>query len=76
MRYQIASRLEEILTEDKFCDPQHVCEVLKEEIEPIAKNYLALNNDIKVRYRKDGEKSIFFIEMTAERIKPFGYVPV
>lgn len=50
MRYQIASRLEEVLTEDKFCDPQHVCEVLQEEIQPIAKNYLALNKDIKVRY--------------------------
>lgn len=75
MRYQIASRIEEILCEDKFSDPQHVCDVLKEEIEPIAENYLNLNGEIKVRYRKEGDKKIFFIEMSAERIKPFGYLP-
>ena len=76
MRYQIASRIEEVLNEDKFCDPQHLCEVLQEEIQPIAKNYLSLNGDVIVRYRKEGEKNVFFIEMNADRIKPFGYVPM
>lgn len=75
MRYQIASRIEEVLSVDKFGDPQHLCDVLQEEIQPIANNYLALNEDIKVRYRKDGDKNIFFIEMNASRIKPFGYLP-
>lgn len=75
MRYQIASRIEEVLSVDKFSDPQHLCDVLQEEIQPIADNYLALDGDVKVRYRKDGDKNIFFIEMSADRIKPFGYLP-
>lgn len=75
MRYQIASRIEEMLAVDKFCDPQHLCDVLQEEIQPIAENYLALNGDIRVRYRKEGDRNIFFIEIVAGRIKPFGYLP-
>lgn len=75
MRFQISSRIEEVLSVDKFCDPQHLCEVLQEEIQPIANNYVELNGNIKVRYRKEGDKNIFFIEMVASRIKPFGYLP-
>lgn len=75
MRFKIANRIEEMLCEDKFADPQRVCEVLKDELQPIASNYLALNDDIRVRYRKEGENNIFFIEMKAERIKPFGFIP-
>lgn len=75
MRYQISSRIDEVLENNKFCDPQHTCDVLQEEIQPIVENYLSLCGDIRVRYRKEGDKNVFFIEMVASRIKPFGYLP-
>ncbi len=74
MDYRIAKRLNYILENDKISDPQQVCEVLKDEIKPIVENYISLQNEIKVRFRKENNKNIFWIEIDAERIKPFGYI--
>lgn len=75
MNYKIKDRMEFILDNDKMCDPQHICDVLKEEVKPIIENYLNLQNDIKVRFKKEGNRNIFWIEIYADRIKPFGYIP-
>lgn len=75
MDYKIAQRMQYILNNDKICDPQNVCQVLKDEIKPIVENYLSLNKDFRVRFKKEDNKNIFFIELEASRIKPFGYIP-
>ena len=75
MDYKIAKRLDTILTNDKISDPQHICEVIKEEIKPLIESYINLESDIKVRFKKDKNKNIFWIEFSADRIKPFGYIP-
>ncbi len=75
MDYSISNRMEFILNKDKMCDPQRVCEILKEELKPIIENYISLKTEPMVRYKKEDNKNIFFIEINAERIKPFGYIP-
>ncbi len=75
MDYKIASRMDYILNKDKMCDPQRVCEILQDELRPIIENYLALTKDVVVRFKREKDRNIFFIELDAERIKPFGYIP-
>ena len=75
MDYRITKRIENILKQEKLADPQHICEVLQGELKPLIESYIELNSDLKVRFRKDKEKNIFFIEFSAERIKPYGYIP-
>lgn len=75
MDYKISRRLNYILNNDKMSDPQAVCDILKEELKPIIETYLSLEKEPVVRFKKDKNKNIFFIEMQAERIKPFGYIP-
>lgn len=74
MDYRITDRLKTILANDKMADPQHICQVLKEELKPLIESYIMLDSDIKVRFKKDNQKNIFFIEFSADRIKPFGYL--
>ena len=75
MDYKITDRLGFILENDKIKDPQYICEVLKDEIKPIVNNYINLQDEIKVRFKKENNKNKFLIEIDAERIKPFGYIP-
>lgn len=75
MDYSISNRMEFILNKDKMCDPQRVCELLKEELKPVIANYILLKGEPVVRFRKEENRNIFFIELDAERIKPFGYIP-
>lgn len=75
MDYRIANRINYILDKDKMSSPQEVCKVIQDEIKPIIENYISLQNDIKVRFKKENNKNIFFVEIEAERIKPFGYIP-
>ncbi len=75
MDYQIKQRMQYILDEDKMQDPQRVCKLLEEDLKSVIENYLSLSEDIKVRYKKENNKKIFFVEIQAQRIKPFGYVP-
>ncbi len=65
-------RINELLIRDKFTNPQEVAEVLKGEITPIARNFFLLDDDLVVRYRREGDKFIFNVEISASRIKPFG----
>ena len=75
MDYSISNRVEFILNKDKIFDPQRVCDLLKEELKPLISNYLSLRSEPIVRFRKEDNRNIFFIELDAERIKPFGYIP-
>lgn len=75
MNYRITNRLNNILSNDKISDPQRVCEVLKDELKPLIESYIQLDSDVKVRFKKDKDKNIFWIEFEADRIKPFGYIP-
>lgn len=79
MNYQIGeasiNRLSTLLRKDKCENPQYVCEILKGELEPIIANYISLSSPINVRFRKFGEKLLFSVEIDAERIRPFGYIP-
>ena len=69
------NRIEFMLEKDKIVNPQFVCRVLKDELKPIISNYLSLNSYIQVRNKKEKTKNIFFIEIDADRVKPFGYIP-
>ena len=75
MNYKIQNRIDNILRNDKMNDPQSICKILREEIKPIVENYLSLQTDLKVRFKTENKRNIFYIEIDAERIKPFGYIP-
>ena len=65
-------RLEEILVRDKFENLSGVVKMLEDEITPIVRNYFVLDDDIVVRYRRDKGRYVFNIEISAERVKPYG----
>lgn len=65
-------RLEEILVRDKFENLSGVIKMLEDEITPIVRNYFVLDDDIVVRYRRDKGRYVFNIEISAERVKPYG----
>ena len=67
-------RLDEILVNDKFENISKIGNLLESEVTEVAKNYLVLSSGTIVRYRKDGDKYVFNIELTAERVKPFGKI--
>lgn len=64
--------LNELLIRDKFSRPEIVAEVLKEEIMSVARNFFLMEKDIVVRYKRQGDKFVFNVEIVADRIKPFG----
>ena len=68
------TRIEDVLVRDKFENIALIARMLEKEITPIVKNYLNLEDDVVVRYRKSGDKFVFDIEVKAERIKPFGMI--
>lgn len=68
------ARIEDVLVRDKFENIALIARMLEKEITPIVKNYLNLEEDVVVRYRKSGDKFVFDIEVKAERIKPFGMI--
>ena len=76
MNYKIENRIEYILDNDKMNDPQILCDILRDEIKPIVENYLNLNSEIMVRFKKENNRNIFFVQIDADRIKPFGYIPI
>ena len=65
-------RVKELLIKDKFTSPQVVAEVLKEEILPVANNFFLLSEEPVVRFRREGDRFVFNVEIQASRIKPFG----
>ena len=74
MEYKIADRLSYILNNDKIVDPQAVCCILEEEIKPIIESYVTLDGAIRVRFKEEGKKKVFFMEFAADRIKNVGYL--
>ena len=75
MLYKIQDRMEYMLEKDKIIDPQRICDLLQEEIKPLIENYINIQGDVKVRFKKENNRNIFFVEIEAKRIKPFGYIP-
>ena len=71
----VASRVEEMLKLDNISNPQGVCRVLEQEIKTLLENYLVINKEIIVRYKKEKGKNVFFFEFQAEKIKNIGYLP-
>lgn len=65
-------RINELLIKDKFTNLEQVAEILKEEITPIARNFLLLSDDVVVRFHRKGDRYVFNIEIEASRVKPFG----
>ena len=75
MDNRISNRLSCIFDNDKMFAPQYICQVLEKELLPIIENFLVLKEPLKVRYKKENFENVFFIEFTADRIKPIGYIP-
>ena len=67
-------RLDEILVNDKFENIAKIASLLEKEVTKVAKNYLIFRDDAVVRYRKEGDKFIFNVVLTVERVKPFGKI--
>ena len=67
-------RLDEILVNDKFENIAKIASLLEKEVTKVAKNYLIFRDDAVVRYRKEGDKFIFNVELTVERVKTFGKI--
>ncbi len=65
-------RIDELLIRDKFSNLNTVAEILKEEITPIARNFFLLEKEPEVRFRREGNRYVFNIEISTSRIKPFG----
>ena len=76
MNYKIDEKMEYILDAEKIYNPEYVCKILKEEIEPIVRNYVSLKGEFSISFKKDKNRNIFSIEFDAERIKNFGYIPL
>lgn len=65
-------RINELLVRDKFTNLEQVAEILKEEVTPIARNFFLLADDLVVRFKREGNRFVFNVEILADRIKPFG----
>ncbi len=68
-------RVFSMLARDNTNSPEHTRVVLSSEIQRVVKDYLELKDHIKVRFKLIDEEIVFMIEMRANRIKPFGYLP-
>jgi transcriptional regulator len=68
-------RISLMLSRDNINAPEQVRMVLGSEIQKVVKDYLDLKDDVKVRFKLLDEELIFMVEMHAERIKNFGYIP-
>lgn len=69
------NRVQEILTRDNTNSPERTRLILASEIQRVVKDYLELKEDVRVRFKLVDEEIIFMVEMKAERIKNFGYLP-
>lgn len=65
-------RIDELLIKDKFTNLGQVAEILKEEITPLAESFFELDRDVVVRFRREGDGYVFDVEISTNRIKPFG----
>ena len=68
-------RLVAMLHKDNVNSPERTRLILSSEIQRVVRDYLELKEEIKVRFKLVDEEIIFMVEMRADRIKPFGYLP-
>ena len=68
-------RISRMLSRDNVNSPENVRMILGSEIKKVVRDYLELKDEIKVRFKLLDEEIIFMVEMRADRIKPFGYMP-
>ena len=68
-------RLLTMLSRDNSTSPEKTRLILTSEVQRVVRDYLELKEEIKVRFKLIDEEIIFMIEMRANRIKPFGYMP-
>ena len=66
------NQINELIIRDKFTNIEQVCELLKEEIEDVSRNFLLLDGSVVVRFKRTKNGYIFNVEIPASRIKPFG----
>lgn len=71
----MGNRVQEIITRDNTNSPERTRLILASEIQRVVKDYLELKEDVRVRFKFVDEEIIFMVEMKAERIKNFGYLP-
>lgn len=71
----IDDRLSAMLCKDNVNSPERTRLILSREIQQVVRDYLELKDEIKVRFKLVDEEIIFMVEMRADRIKSFGYVP-
>lgn len=62
----------ELLIKDKFTNLDRVAQVLKEEVSPVVRNLFVLSSEPIVRFKREGETYIFYIEIETSRVKNFG----
>ena len=68
-------RLMSMVGRDNSSSPENIRLILQSEIRKVVKDYIELSDEIRVRYKYFEEEIVFMIEMRANRIKPFGYMP-
>ena len=68
-------RLVTMLNRDNTNSPERTRLILTSEVQRVVRDYLELKEEIKVRFKLVDEEIVFMIEMRANRIKPFGYMP-
>lgn len=68
-------RLVTMLNRDNSNSPERTRLILTSEVQRVVRDYLELKEEIKVRFKLVDEEIVFMIEMRANRIKPFGYMP-
>ncbi len=76
MEHKISAsdRLTQVLEGEKFFDLDSTANILAGEILSVCRDYLQLEGNVVVRYKKQGDKMIFTAEMQASRVKPFRYI--
>lgn len=74
MRYKIEEddRMSTMLSSDRFTNPENITPILKSEIQQIARDYLLLSGDLKVRYRQTENGLLFMVEIPTSGVKNVG----
>ena len=65
MRYDISSgdRVFSMLASDNYTNPEKVVPILEREFYFVAKDYLNLSDEIKIRYKKTSHGLVFMVEI-------------
>lgn len=71
MKYKIESndRMFSVLANDSYKSPERIRPVLEAEITEIAKEYLNLSGDVKLRYKLTDSGLVFIAEIPTESVK-------